>query len=94
MSTGFSQAEGDAVTATTVGSPSDIKYQMGIKDPKQLMRYAEGTGAFSHTFAITIKRQILFLCDQSGQFQGTGCSGDHHQVADGAGGKVRLTRVK
>jgi hypothetical protein len=61
VSTGFSQAEGDAVTATTVGSPSDIKYQMGIKDPKQLMRYAEGTGAFSHTFAITIKGRYYFF---------------------------------
>ncbi len=61
MSSGFSQAEGDAVTVTTVGSPSDIKYQTGIKDPHQVMRYVEGTSNTSHKFPISIKGRYYFF---------------------------------
>ncbi len=61
MSSGFSQAEGDAVTVTTVGSPSDIKYQTGIKDPHQVMRYVEGSGSIKHDFAISIKGRHYFF---------------------------------
>lgn len=61
MYTGMSQAVGDSVLATTSGTPSDIKYQMGIKDPNQLMRYVEGAGDFSHTFAISIKGTYYFF---------------------------------
>ena len=61
VSTGFSQVVGDSVSILAVGSPSDIKYQMGIKDPDQLMRYAEGSGDVSHTFAITIKGRYYFF---------------------------------
>lgn len=61
MTSGFSQEVGDTVTVTTVGSPSDIKYQMGIKDPDQIMRYVEGTGSFKHDFGITIKGRYYFF---------------------------------
>jgi len=61
MTSGFSQEVGDSVTVTTVGSPSDIKYQMGIKDPDQIMRYVEGSGDRSYTFAITIKGRYYFF---------------------------------
>lgn len=61
VSTGFSQVVGDSVSILAVGSPSDIKYQMGIKDPDQLMRYAEGSGDVSHTFAISIKGRYYFF---------------------------------
>ena len=61
MSSGFSQVEGDAVTVTTVGSPSDIKYQTGIKDPHQVMRYVEGSGDTSYTFPISIKGRYYFF---------------------------------
>lgn len=61
MSSGFSQEIGDTVTVTTVGSPSDIRYQTGIKDPDQLMRYVEGNGTVQHDFEITIKGRYYFF---------------------------------
>lgn len=61
MSSGFSQEVGDSLYVSTVGSPSDVKYQMGIKDPNQLMRYVENSGNFSHTFDITIKGRYYFF---------------------------------
>lgn len=61
MSSGFSQVVGDTVTVTTVGSPSDIRYQTGIKDPDQLMRYVEGNGTVQHDFEITIKGRYYFF---------------------------------
>lgn len=61
MSTGFSQEVGDTVTVTTVGSPSDIKFQTGLKDPHQVMRYVEGTGSLKHDFSIKIKGRHYFF---------------------------------
>lgn len=61
VSTGFSQVVGDSVFIAASGEPADIKYQMGIKDPNQLMRYAEGSGGFSHTFSISIKGRYYFF---------------------------------
>ena len=61
MSSGFSQAEGDTVTVTTVGSPSDIQFQTGLKDPHQVMRYVEGSGSIKHDFAISIKGRHYFF---------------------------------
>lgn len=61
MSSGFSQEVGDSVSILSVGSPSDIRYQMGIKDPNQLMRYVEGSGDISHAFSISIKGRYYFF---------------------------------
>ncbi len=61
MSSGFNQEIGDKVTITTVGSPSDVKFQMGIKDPNQLMRYVEGSGSSAHVFSISIKGRYYFF---------------------------------
>lgn len=61
MSSGFSQEVGDSVFVSVSGEPTDINYQMGIKDPKQVMRYAEGSGDLSHTFAISIKGRYYFF---------------------------------
>lgn len=61
MTSGFNKEIGDTVIATTSGSPSDIKYRMGIKDPNELMRYVEGSGYFSHEFSITIKGRYYFF---------------------------------
>lgn len=57
----LSQEVGDRVTVTTVGTPGDIKFQTGIKDPHQVMRYAEGSGEVSHTFSISIKGRYYFF---------------------------------
>lgn len=66
MSTGFTQGVGDTVTATVVGTPDDIDYQMGIKDPEQIMRYVEGQGTCCHDFAIEIKgRHYFFVINKS-----------------------------
>lgn len=61
MTSGFNESVGNVVTATTVGSPSDVKYEMGIKDPNELMRYVEGTGTMAHDFKITIEGRYYFF---------------------------------
>ena len=61
MSSGFSQEVGDTVSVMTVGNPSDIRYQTGIKDPYQVMRYVEGNGTLQHDFEITIKGRYYFF---------------------------------
>lgn len=52
MYTGMSQKTGDSVFASTSGTPEDITYQMGLEGPDMIMRYAQGSGNFSHTFSI------------------------------------------
>lgn len=61
MSTGFTQGIGDKVTATVVGTPDDIDYEMGLKDPKQIMWYVEGSGATMQEFEIEIKGRHYFF---------------------------------
>lgn len=61
MTSGFSQVSGDSVYISVVGDPSDIKYQTGIKDPDQIMRYVEGTGDRSYRFSITINGRYYFF---------------------------------
>ncbi len=66
MSTGFTQEVGDTITATVVGTPDEIEYEFGIKDPKQIMRYAEGTGSTKHDFEIKIKgRHYFYITNRS-----------------------------
>ena len=61
MTTNFQEEIGNKVTITTVGSPSDITYRMGLKDPNDLMRYVEGTGDMAHSFSITVKGGHCFF---------------------------------
>lgn len=61
MTSGFSKKNGESVSIMTVGDSDDIKYQMGIKDPNELMRYVEGTGHLSHQFSITIDGRYYFF---------------------------------
>ena len=57
---------GDAVSAMVVGTPDNIEYEFGIKDPKQIMRYAEGDGTCSHEFEIKIKgRHYFYITNRS-----------------------------
>ncbi len=66
VSTGFSQEIGDSVTITVVGDPDTVDYQMGIKDPKFVMRYVEGSGKLYHDFEIELKgRHYFFVCNLS-----------------------------
>lgn len=67
MTSGFNEDVGNVVTVTTVGSPSDVQYEMGIKDPNALMRYVQGTGTMAHDFKVTIKgRHYFFVTNLSG----------------------------
>lgn len=61
MTTSFHRDSGDKVRAMTSGDPEDMKYQMGIKDPNDLMRYVEGSGDLSHTFDISITGRYCFF---------------------------------
>ncbi len=61
MTTGFQEDVGNKVICTTSGDPSDIKYQMGVKDPNDLMRYVEGTGDMSHPFEVTVGGRHCFF---------------------------------
>ena len=61
MYPGISQKVGDKIIATTSGVPEDITYQMGIEDPNMVMRYAQSSGDFSHTFSIRIDGTYYFF---------------------------------
>lgn len=61
MTSGFSKDVDDKVVITTSGDPADIKYQMGLKYPDEVMRYVEGTGDMSHSFSTTIKGRYYFF---------------------------------
>lgn len=61
MSVGFNRVEGDSVLLAGAANPDDITIQYGIKDPNQLMRYAEGEGLFSHEFAIEFDGRYYFF---------------------------------
>mgnify|MGYP006922429983 CR=1 FL=1 len=76
---------------------------MGIKDPDQLMRYAEGSGDVSHTFAITIKGRYYYkssiqtlnqklvvnytVSELVNAILQLDQQSDHHEVTDGAVGR-------
>lgn len=66
MTGSFHKDNGGRVVATTSGDPSSIKYQMGIKDPNNLMRYVEGTGTMSHEFSISITGRYCFFITNLG----------------------------
>lgn len=61
MTTGFTKDAGSKVTITTVGDPSDIKYQSGVKDPNDLMRYVEGSGDMAYSLDIKISGRHCFF---------------------------------
>ena len=61
MTSGFSKEVGSKITITTVGEPDTIKYQMGVKDPDEIMRYVEGTGTLQHDFSVSIKGRYYFF---------------------------------
>ena len=66
MTMSFHEDAGDKVIATTSGDPSDMRYQMGIKDPKDIMRYVEGSGDMSHSFKVEITGGHCFFVTNLG----------------------------
>ena len=60
VSSGFQQEEGDWVTLTVVGTPDDIEYEMGIKDPDDIMWYVMGTADTMQKFNIVMDGRHYF----------------------------------
>lgn len=54
VSTGFRQEEGDSVTLIVLGTPDDIEYEMGIKDPDDVMWYVMGSDMTAQKFRIVM----------------------------------------
>lgn len=61
MTSGFRESEGDEVSVLVAGTPEDITFQTGIKDPNELMRYVEGEDVVLHTFDIEINGRYYFF---------------------------------
>ena len=66
MTGSFHRDSGDKVRAMTSGDLSDIKYQMGIKDPNDLMKFVEGSGSMAHEFDISITGRYYFFVTNLG----------------------------
>lgn len=66
MTGSFQRNSGDKVMAMTSGDPSNVKYQMGIKDPNDLMRYVEDSGNIAHEFDISITGRYCFFVTNVG----------------------------
>lgn len=68
MSSGFVQEVGDNVCVTVQGTPESLNYQMGLKDPEDIMWYVEGFGKIHQDFTIGIKgRHYFFVTNLSEQ---------------------------
>lgn len=61
MTYGFLKDAGSSIVITVVGEPDDIGYQMGVRDPNELMRYVEGGGYLSYDFSVTEHGEYCFL---------------------------------
>lgn len=61
MSSGFKLDEGDRIMATVVGTPTDIEYNTGIKDPDCIMHYTSGSDIVCFTYKVTMKGRHYFF---------------------------------
>lgn len=61
MSAGFKVGVGDWMTATVVGTPTDIDYETGIKDPDCIMHCTSGSGAVCFNYTVTMKGRHYFF---------------------------------
>lgn len=60
MTSGFRKFEGDVVSVATAGSPEEMVYEVGIKDPKNIMWYVDGNGFISHQFVVKMDGRHYF----------------------------------
>lgn len=66
VSGGFRQSVGDYVVLTVVGEPDDIDFEMGIKDPDNIMWYVEGSGDMHQRFDIVMDgRHYFYIYNKS-----------------------------
>lgn len=61
MMSAFFKEANSIVSIMTVGDPDDIRYQMGIKDSNEHIRYVEGDGHLSYDFLISKKGNYYFF---------------------------------
>lgn len=61
VTSGFTMDVGDIADVTIVGDPDHVEFRYGIKDPKQIMRYVEGSAYSDHKFEIEIKGRHYFF---------------------------------
>ena len=52
-SAAFKASSGQTITVTSVASPSNITYHMGIVQPDGVRRYVSGSDVMSHKFTLT-----------------------------------------
>ena len=52
MTAGFRREKGDKVAVAMEGTPDDIDYKFGLKDPDAIMWYVEGVGVDGYVFTI------------------------------------------
>ncbi len=57
----FSKEADDMISIMIVGEPDDISYQMGIRDPNELIRYVDGRGHLSYGFSVTEHGEYCFF---------------------------------
>lgn len=60
VSSGFRQTIGDWVSLTVAGTPADIEYEMGIKDPDEIMWYVLGSDTTAQKFDIVMNGRHYF----------------------------------
>lgn len=69
MISDFSEKIGDKISVMIVGDSDEIKYQMGVKDPNEVMRYVEGTGTMQYDFAISVEGSHYFFVTNLDSFR-------------------------
>lgn len=66
VSSGFRQSVGDYVLLSVAGTPDDIEYEMGIKDPDEIMWYVLGSDTTAQKFDIVMDgRHYLYIMNTS-----------------------------
>lgn len=60
MSTGYNAEFGEKDYLLVIGTPADIEFETGIKDPKGYMWYAEGNDVVGAVFTVKIKGRHYF----------------------------------
>ncbi len=61
VTSGFREYVGDVVNVLVKGTPDDIVFRTGIKDPEALMYYQEGNDSIAFSFNVSIKGRHYFF---------------------------------
>ncbi|MDE6844815.1 MAG: M56 family metallopeptidase [Lachnospiraceae bacterium] len=66
MTSGFPVAVGDKMSALVVGTPEDIEFEAGIKDPDCIMHYTTSHGMLAFNYDVKMKgRHYFYICNLS-----------------------------